>query len=1494
MNIRPRPRLSAGILAATLAALLLLFLPGCRNPLQHENRAEPGTVSLRLGGPEGRTIRPTTPGAGDFARFELVFTPGGGASLAPIVWDDGRTYGSVELTAGQWSLAVNAFMGADDTEPSATGGSGTFTLGAGDFIPLAVSLFPFYDGGTGTFAWDLELDAVIATATMAVYPYGGAIAAWGPRYLRGGPDAVGYDDRTELPAGRYTVVLTLGDGERTITLTEALHVYRNLESLFDGLFGSANFAECPVSYITDAILGAWDGTQWDFGAVDIRAGHFAFLEAEGVLFGVGAGNFDDVVYWFGRFAGSIPAPADFGLAELGVLVDAALIGAGTGGGFVSAADYWADAQAGIEAMAANDTGLAFFWDGYYRVLNIGIGGAGLGSADDTDYAVTVEFEQSLLPPVDPHPLAGRLLILQAGASGGDGAIGRSFIELYNDTAEDIVLDGFTLQYAAGASTNAAWAATETAPWTAIPLTGIIPARGSFLVAGNPVGNPANQRFTITDNEADVVADMRLSNRSFKVALMASPYRLRVANPSAMPRGGAAAGFIDLLGALNSPPGDGVDAFETAPAAVISQQASARRRSLVDTDDNSADFVRVDFRHLPGEGTPSNAGGTSIADFERVRPKNSSHGAWAPFGYPAHPLAGRLLILQAGAAGTDGAIGRSFIELYNNTAEDIDLDGFTLQYAAGSSTNAAWLSPVTAPWTAIPLTGTIPARGSFLVAGNLVTNPANQRFTITDDEADMVADIRLSNRSFKVALMASPDTLAVANPFAMPGWGTVEGFVDLLGALNSTPGDGVDAFEAAPAVVISQQAAARRRSLVDTDDNSADFERIDFRPAATPDALLAQVRPRSSDDGAWTPFPEGGWSPAQVAFSHNTGLHNNPFYLTLTAPLGYAIYYSIDGSIPFPVNVGNGRVFRYTAPIAVVDRTGHPNLLATPENTEQFHLHPDDTRWPGGGARPFFPTDDQVRKATVIRAVAIDPVGNRTDVSTRTFFISDNLRYYANHPIISIVTDPHNLLDEDTGIYVRGHETNRWPNINFNMRGRDWEREAFFELLDGQRNVSLSTGVGIRIRGGASRQFGQKSLNVFFRGEYGIDTLRNFELIPGAVQSNGHPLTTWRSFALRNGGNCTQRTKLIDVLIQSLVADRSFTTLASIPVIVYLNGEFWGPYNLRERVSDNHTEFRYGVNRNNVIAWENGEIDEGTVAEGESLFLNKNRDFRARDMSVQQNFEEFSASFDVQSFIDYFATQIYVNNHDWPSNNYRLWRVRNLDPGNPYGDGRWRWQMTDTDISLGRPFTDASNAQDPFYRILYGIRSNHRNSRLFRALLMNGKFARQFVITMMDLYNVNFHPDFSVTKLGRLTDIYRPLMERHFERWGGSIGTFNNDINVVSTFLHNVRTRMTTTYLPTYFANLGITASNLFDVTLLSNVPGDAPITINTVTPSLASGSWTGRYYSPLGVTVRANVPSGHVFTGWTVEGGTAQSPSEITTFVEFDGNVQITANFARN
>ena len=466
-------------------------------------------------------------------------------------------------------------------------------------------------------------------------------------------------------------------------------------------------------------------------------------------------------------------------------------------------------------------------------------------------------------------------------------------------------------------------------------------------------------------------------------------------------------------------------------------------------------------------------------------------------------------------------------------------------------------------------------------------------------------------------------------------------------------------------------------------------------------------------------PDGRLASAPV-LSHNSGLHAAPFYLTMTVSEGSVIYFSTDGSIPSPASAGNGFVFRYTDPIFIESRHGQPNVLATPENSEQFYICPDDPI----GVVPwiFIPSDNAVTKATVIRTIAVDTGGRKSRVLTRTFFIGNDLeRWDDDIRVVSIVTDPRNLVGEQIGIMVRGQPGNTWfghgaygvwgdPRnregmYNFRMRGRAyWERPAHLEIFEGggRSGSVLSAGVGIRIRGGWTRAYPQKSLNVLFREEYepGLNVLTNFPLIPGAVQADGRPVQRYKSFMLRNGGNDWSGTKFNDVFIQDLLRDRSFTTQRTIPAILYLNGEFWGPYNFSERYSDWHIEFRYDVHRNNVIMIEvqhnNPLINQGTQADLQSF--QQMKDMRHLDMSKPVNFQAFLEVFCIDSFIDYWAAQIFILNTDWPHNNYHLWRARTPVPGNIYGDGRWRYQMHDTDHGLGR-FTGGNITHDPFYRLL---------------------------------------------------------------------------------------------------------------------------------------------------------------------------------------------------
>ncbi|MCL2196890.1 MAG: CotH kinase family protein [Treponema sp.] len=641
-------------------------------------------------------------------------------------------------------------------------------------------------------------------------------------------------------------------------------------------------------------------------------------------------------------------------------------------------------------------------------------------------------------------------------------------------------------------------------------------------------------------------------------------------------------------------------------------------------------------------------------------------------------------------------------------------------------------------------------------------------------------------------------------------------------------------------------------------------------------------------------------------SKGSGLYSQPFSVELTASEGNSIYYSIDGSMPEPDKVNNKTIFKYSSAINVTDRNNpiQTNLLATSENSTNFYGRLDDPR--GDMPAIYIPANNQVPKATVIRAMAADSSGTRTsDVVTRTYFIGGNLADYANHPIISLVTDPYNLVDINSGIMVRGVSTNRWDKkdsptgtqYNFMQRGEDWERVASMELFagnTGSRSVPVASNVGIRIRGGWSRAAGQKSFNIYFRGEYGgLNNLTNYQLIPGAVRANGTPVGTYKSFMLRNGANDSEYTKFYDVFLQDLLRNRSFTTQAGVPCIVYINGEYWGPYNLQERYSDNHTEYKYGVNRNNVISYDNGAIDDGSLSD-ESYYRNI-ISFKDKNMSNAQNYNDFCNLFDIQNFIDYFAAQIYIHNEDWPQNNYRLWRTRTVESGNPYGDTKWRWQMFDVEFAMG--IYSRGSTPDPFQKRI--INNDHDNAKLFAALMKNSDFKRDFVNTMMDLHNVDFHPDVFESKLNEYAAIYKPLMgdtvKGYFARWGGWPDQFNNKVNDARMYLRNIRSAMTGIYLPQHFGVSGLT-NVTFAAKHDNNIMNTLPMKINTVTPIASGGTWTGQYYQNNPITVTTNDVSGYSFVNWSVTGGaiTSGNGSKIITVTLNSSNAQITANYSAN
>jgi len=209
---------------------------------------------------------------------------------------------------------------------------------------------------------------------------------------------------------------------------------------------------------------------------------------------------------------------------------------------------------------------------------------------------------------------------------------------------------------------------------------------------------------------------------------------------------------------------------------------------------------------------------------------------------------KLLILHVGAA-SSGAVSHTFVELYNNGETEINLEGFSLQYADAKK------SGTDDTWNKIDLSGVIPKHRSFLILGTkstMTTLSTDSRYVIPDNNGDIYdSTFKLNNDGYKVVIMSKGAKLDVVNPFTGgTGGGKVAGYVDMLGALNNYTPQG---YEGTVFSKISAQKTARRVSLTDNNKNSTDFESLDWRKSESSGVLTTPTKqPKSSSYGEYTP------------------------------------------------------------------------------------------------------------------------------------------------------------------------------------------------------------------------------------------------------------------------------------------------------------------------------------------------------------------------------------------------------------------------------------------------------------------------------------------------------------------------------------------------------------------------------------------------------------------------------------------------------------------
>lgn len=355
----------------------------------------------------------------------------------------------------------------------------------------------------------------------------------------------------------------------------------------------------------------------------------------------------------------------------------------------------------------------------------------------------------------------------------------------------------------------------------------------------------------------------------------------------------------------------------------------------------------------------------------------------------------------------------------------------------------------------------------------------------------------------------------------------------------------------------------------------------------------------------------------------------------------------------------------------------------------------------------FTATDEVRSC-VLRARSYDEsTGEWGDLFTRTYFYADSmetLKERFSTYIVCLTSDPYNLYDYEYGIMVEGKIRDEYVNspeyisgkltqpANFTQQGRDWERDAFVEILspDGERLIAQDA--GMRIFGHASRQYYYKSFKLYARKAYGNDTFAYPFFADNTHGADQKVQDAYKRLIVRAHGFDKSVTLFREELFQTLCSQIEGIDSKSVaPVSVWLNGGYYNFEWLQEVYDDTYMEENYGLMQKGdyyqKVALRANKFPDDPDEKAEDIRgkedYQKVAEYAEKDLTDDKTFAELEQLVDIDNMIQYFAIETYIANWDWPLNNIKLYRY--YSQNNVYGtgrqDGRWRYLYYDMEAGF---------------------------------------------------------------------------------------------------------------------------------------------------------------------------------------------------------------------
>lgn len=500
---------------------------------------------------------------------------------------------------------------------------------------------------------------------------------------------------------------------------------------------------------------------------------------------------------------------------------------------------------------------------------------------------------------------------------------------------------------------------------------------------------------------------------------------------------------------------------------------------------------------------------------------------------------------------------------------------------------------------------------------------------------------------------------------------------------------------------------------------------------------------------------------------------------------------------------------------------------------------------------------EINESVVIRAIAVLPGHLPSTVSTFTFFVDEEHEL----PVIALSSSPYNFTDIDVGILIHGNNAvNMWPYWGANYWS-DKEIPVYVEYFEDHETLAFANQFDTQIHGGRSaRTNPQKPLRLQVKKKYGSSTVEY-------PFFKDRDRTTYKRLVLRNASGDYNTAHFRDAFLARYFIKEGLNVdvMAYQPVTIYMNGDYYGIINMREKSDKYYLAHNFGVDIDHLdLLEEDTLINVGNYTIFDSMY----QFVHTNDLSIDANYQIATTFFDVENIAETFIVELGLNNNDWLGNNIKYWRERKEN-------ARWRYLIFDMDIAMGRHgWTTydynlfAEKMADP---------GTNRHINIFKALIQNETFRNYFLNRHADLLNTIFRKEAFTKELDRTIDLLDFDIQQHFNRWSICGYSCWKDIHLPVLYDYiEKRPSYARQHLIEYFD-----LKKEIELTINTFPEGAGKIKINTITPNELP--WNGIYFDGVPVTLTIEPNPGFRFTHW-------QSLNTITN----NSSPTITQNFTTN